>query len=272
LVELFAFSDRPEAVLDVLDRLPPQYGYASSLDRLISALAKSPHDEALGVLEALGRHDPKIMARHEWVDALIKLRTEASGRALLALVCDGTLGSGRGFDSFHLSRQLARSGEEFPPLKSEILRRYERMSAGSPKYVLESALIELADAAVVIAIIRGYAADQRPYDGGLSRALRGIALGQRPVEGWVAGAYEEFSVSLAELRRELFAMALAKNAQSALAEKCLVTIDKLRDRYGRIDDEPRHPDIASGQPWPLIRSTGGDDLTLLAESDDDWIG
>jgi hypothetical protein len=271
-VELFAFSDRPEAVLDVLDRLPPQYGYASSLDRLISALAKSPHDEALGVLQALGRHDPKIMARHEWVDALIKLRTEASGRALLALVCDGTLGSGRGFDSFHLSRQLARSGEEFPPLKSEILRRYERMSAGSPKYVLESALIELADAAVVIAIIRGYAADQRPYDGGLSRALRGIALGQRPVEGWVAGAYEEFSVSLAELRRELFAMALAKNAQSALAEKCLVTIDKLRDRYGRIDDEPRHPDIASGQPWPLIRSTGGDDLTLLAESDDDWIG
>jgi hypothetical protein len=29
----------------------------------------------------------------------------------------------------------------------------------------------------------------------------------------------------------------------------LVEIDKLRDAYGRIDDEPRHPDIASGEPW-----------------------
>ena len=48
-------------------------------------------------------------------------------------------------------------------------------------------------------------------------------------------------------------MALANNAQSALAERCLVAIDKLRDAYGRIDDEPRHPDIASGRPWPLVR-------------------
>ena len=88
---------------------------------------------------------------------------------------------------------------------------------------------------------------------GLSQALRRAALGQRPVEGWIAGAYEEFGVSLAELRRELFAIASANNAQSALAERCLVAIDKLRDAYGRIDDEPRHPDIASGQPWPLVR-------------------
>jgi hypothetical protein len=45
-VELFAFSDDPEAVLGVLDRLPEQYGYPSSLDRLLSALAKSPHEGA----------------------------------------------------------------------------------------------------------------------------------------------------------------------------------------------------------------------------------
>jgi hypothetical protein len=57
---------------------------------------------------------------------------------------------------------------------------------------------------------------------------------------------------LAELRRELFAMVLAKGAQAALAERCLVEIDELYDWHGRIDDEPRHPGIASGEPWPLM--------------------
>jgi hypothetical protein len=53
---------------------------------------------------------------------------------------------------------------------------------------LESALVELADPSIILALIGGYAADRRSYDGGLSRAVRKVALGQRPVEGWVAGA------------------------------------------------------------------------------------
>ncbi len=252
-VELFAFSDRPEAVLEVLDLLPRQYGYPGSHDRLLSALGKSPHDGALGVLQALGRRDPAIMARHDWLDAVIKIGTEGSARALIAMICEGRPTNARGVDSFHLSRQLARFGEQFPQIKDEILGRYERMRAGPVKSILESALIELADPSIILALIRGYSADRRAYDGGLSRALRAVALGQRPAEGWGGGAYEEFSVSLTAFRRQLFAIAVADNAESTLAERCLVTIEKLRDVYGRIDDEPRHPDIGSGQPWPLFR-------------------
>jgi hypothetical protein len=252
-VELFAFSDRPEAVLGVLDRLPAQYGYPSSFDRLPSALAKSPHDGALDVLQALARRDPRFLARHDWAQAVIKLGTEKSGQTLLGLVCDGELGNAGGVNSFHLSRQLAHLGEEFPPLKEEMLQRHRRLNSGRVKSILESALIELADPSVIRALVRGYAADGRPYDGGLSQALRNAALGRRPVEGWSANAYQEFSVSLAELRQELFGMVLANDARSLLAERCLVEIDELRDEHGRIDDEPRHPDISSGRPWPIIR-------------------
>jgi hypothetical protein len=46
---------------------------------------------------------------------------------------------------------------------------------------------------------------------------------------------------------------LAEDAQSRLAEACLVEIEELRDEHGRVDDEPRHPDISSGQPWPIVR-------------------
>jgi hypothetical protein len=252
-VELFAFSDHPEAVLGVLERLPQQYGYPSSLDRLLSALAKSPHDGALDVLLALARRDPRFLARHDWAQAVIKVGTEKSGQTLLALVCEGELGNAAGVDFFHLSRQLAHLGEEYPTLKQDMLQRYQGLNGGRAKSILESALIELADAPVIRALVRGYAADHRPYDGGLANAMRNAALGRRPVEGWSTNAYEEFSVSLAELRRELFGLALANDAQSRLAEACLVEIEELRDEHGRVDDEPRHPDISSGQPWPIVR-------------------
>ena len=134
-----------------------------------------------------------------------------------------------------------------------MLQSYQRLNSGPPKSILESALIEFANPAIIRALVQGYAAEHRPYDGGLAHALRNAALGRRSVEGWTANAYEVFSVSLADLRRELFGVALAKDAQSLLAEACLVEIEELRDEHGRVDDEPRHPDISSGQPWPIIR-------------------
>lgn len=36
---------------------------------------------------------------------------------------------------------------------------------------------------------------------------RRVALGQRPVEGWGSGAYQEFSVSMTALRKQLFEFA-----------------------------------------------------------------
>jgi hypothetical protein len=94
-----------------------------------------------------------------------------------------------------------------------------------------------------------YAADRRPFDGRLSEEIRNVAVGRRPAIGW-PGAFEEFSVPLTALRKELFGLVAADNTQSALAEACLIKIEKLRDRHGRIDDEPRHPDIESGRAWP----------------------
>lgn len=131
------------------------------------------------VLQALARRDPRLLARHDWAQAAIKVGTEKSGQTLLALVYEGELGNAGGVDPFHLSRQLAHLGEEFPALKEEMLQRYQRLNGRQAKSILESALIELADAPVIRALVRGYAADDRPYDGGLANALRNAALGRR---------------------------------------------------------------------------------------------
>ena len=50
-----------------------------------------------------------------------------------------------------------------------MLQRYERMNSGRAKSILKSALVELADPSDILALIRGYTADKRPYDGGSRR-------------------------------------------------------------------------------------------------------
>ena len=246
-VELFAFSDRPEDVLAVIDTLPDAYRrYPRGLERLLATLGQSPHDSVLGVLDSLASRDPKMFADYGWRNAVMKLGTEDSGRALLTFVASGQVSNTRGANTRQLVNHLADQAQRFPAIKDDMLRRYREMRAGQPKVILEATLIELADTTIIRALIDGYAADGRGYDGGLSHAVRKVALGQRAVEGWRDGAYEEFSVSLAPLRQQLFGLAAGAGPEAALAGRCLIAIEKLRDEHGRIADEPRHPDIAWG--------------------------
>jgi len=52
-----------------------------------------------------------------------------------------------------------------------------------------------------------------------------------------------------DLRRKL--LALTKTSGDAAA-RCLNAIDKIRDEYGGLEREPRHPDLMSGLPWPIL--------------------
>lgn len=250
-VELFPFSDRPTAVLDILDLLPQDYRYPHDFRRLLTALGHSPNAEALQVLAALAQRIPEMLQDHDWLDAMMRLETEDSARAMLDLICEGKVkGERGGMGISRLSEQLANLVRKFPALRGEIFQRYEKIAGGTPKAILEASLIEVADIPTILAIIRSHAAKKQPYDGRLAQAIEKLAIGQRPVTDW-PGAFERFSVPLVEFRKELFAMLSGDVAQAVLAEACLNKIEKLRDEHGRISGEPRHPDIASGRNWPL---------------------
>jgi hypothetical protein len=72
----------------------------------------------------------------------------------------------------------------------------------------------------------------------------------RPSEKW-KGAKEVVPTPAIELRRRLLAMTTDGGPTDAAA-RCLNQIDKIRDEYGAPDSEPRHPDLASGKPWPIM--------------------
>jgi hypothetical protein len=59
-LELFAFSDRPRAVLEAIKLLPQDHRHHWNLERLVTALGKSPHAGALGVLDELARSNVRM--------------------------------------------------------------------------------------------------------------------------------------------------------------------------------------------------------------------
>ena len=249
-IELFPFSDRPLDVIDALELIPPEHRESWRLDRLLSAFANSPNGASLEALDVLAKRDPRLIERHEWLNALIRVGTLDAVRKLFDLVCSGTPTSRRsGLDGWRLGQHLGEFAKRFPAFRAEMLERYQMMAPGVPKGIVERALIEIVNADILMVLFRSYAADKRPFDGALREAIRNVAVGRRPAADW-PGAFEEFSVPLTALRKHLFDLMVANNEQSALAEACLIKIEKLRDRHGRIEGEPRHPDIDSGRPWP----------------------
>lgn len=90
-------------------------------------------------------------------------------------------------------------------------------------------------------------------------SLRHTAVEEQPIPG-SANMYNFYPVSVASLRRELFEMLESGDAHlTTLAEECLSNIDDIRDDFGIAESEPRHPDVASGRPWPCEASG----ITLL---------
>ena len=249
-IELFPFSDSPASVIEALELVPASHQQPWQLDRLLSALEHGPSEACLETLGALAKRDPKLLDRYEWYNALIRIGTLPAARKLLDLICAGSpIGRAGGLDTWHLGQRFAEFAEKFPAFRAELMERYSTLAAGPAKVVVERTLIEIADPDLVMALVRCYSADNRPFDGALSEAIRNVAVGRRPAPGW-PGAFEEFSVPLTALRMHLFNLMVTANEQAALAEACLIKIDRLRDRHGRIEGEPRHPDIDFGRPWP----------------------
>lgn len=249
-IELFAFSDQPLAVLGSLDLLLPDQRVPYRLRRLLAAVGQSPHLDSVNVLKALAECEPSIAEDDDWLDALVRLGSVDAARTLLEVLCSGTLGGEKHQSRHRFSDRLSGFAMVHPAFKGELLQRYSDAAPCKARDVLESALLELADPDVLLAVVHSMASRGEDFDHRLSSALRKLAIGQTTSARWL-NAVELFSVPLTALRKQLFAL-LADPKQARLAQRCLEEIDQLRDEYGRIKDEPRHPDIATGRPWPIV--------------------
>ena len=250
--ELLPFSDRPSAMRDALAIVPDSLIPTWELRDLLSALAHAPDDEAERVLIEMADQKPTLVTDYNWRSAILQRKSESAFLAFLDLLSDPRFAPATSkLQSWSTTEGLGAFINEHPHLRSELLRRYESDDYAACRSLIEETLAKSPDVASILAMVRSYSKRGMALDYTLRSALEKIALAHRPHEGW-SEAFEVYSVAAPELRKQLFDLAGSDYEEAKLANDCLVAIDTIRDEYGRVEFERRHPDIRSGRPWPKI--------------------
>jgi len=250
-VELLAFSERPAAMLEELAALEqPHLKQPYQLRGLMAALGASSESEVEDVLLQFAALIPGLARQHEWLAALRTRGTESSGRALLQLLQDGAFDDPGHRDIEGLDAYLAQLAKSYPIFRAEMLRLLDHLEEGALAMAIEHALVALSDTESILSLVYYYARSGRSGDG-LYKSIRKLAVDERPSAEF-SGAVTLFPVPVDDLRRRLFTIALTQTTEAVVAKHCLALIDCIRDDYGYPESEVRHPDIRSGQPWPLL--------------------
>ncbi len=255
-LRLLPFTETPSSILDVLARLEDRYLVPWKLRGLLSALSYAPTIEAENILSELAKRDERFLNEHEWLEALTKRNTLTAARILLDLVCNASLSGKRGsHDRMDFGNRLTALVNSHGQFRQDVYERFQRITDSSAKSILENAIANAADADGVLLLVRvGAAQDKRFRDTTLYTALRHLLVGRTPIES--SGMQQLYSLPATELRENLFDMVVnGSPAESRLATECLTVIDEIRDDYGHVESEPRHPNITTGVPWPQITLT-----------------
>ena len=82
------------------------------------------------------------------------------------------------------------------------------------------------------------------------RTISSAVTKQVPSKTW-KGAFEVVPIDATDLRKQLLSRTNSGDAEDRAA-RCLTAIDKIRDENEAPNSEPRHPDLMSGKPWPIL--------------------
>ncbi|HTQ13450.1 MAG TPA: hypothetical protein VMH86_06200 [Rhizomicrobium sp.] len=244
-LRLFPFSDHPERILEAWNMLPPQLNDVHELERIVRPLGKIDHPHAEDTLFAMAAQNPALYGAHDWVSAVLGRGSETAIIKLLEMADADPKVMGS-YGGYAHERQLQELLVSKPTLRATLLTRYKAGEFRRADGPVEKSLAATADAETVLAFVEVNGRQKATKTHYLHGAVEAAVLEHRPLSG---NSYEIHGVNASVLRKALFA--LLDGACGELAKACLVRIDKLRDEHGRVEFEPRHPDIDSKRPWPL---------------------
>ena len=253
-LKLLPFSDRPEALMDTLKKLDDRRKEPWNMCDILSSLGHAPSTEAEKILGQLAEQDERFLSQYDWLAAITCGKNLSAAQILLELLCNGSFLDQRGrTDTSDLGHRLAGFMVLHDEFRAEVYEKYQALAGERSKAILGHAISEAADVDGVFLLIKDAAAHNKSFDQtDIYSALRNILVGQRESVDW-AGMQELYRLPTPELRTRLFQMVVSNNkAEARIAAECLVRTDNTRDFYGVAESEPRHPDIESGVPWPLI--------------------
>jgi hypothetical protein len=191
-----------------------------------------------------------------WIDALGRLGTATAQRALLSFIDPDIPWIGvsinfdfRNTDHFALPvANWARNDQN----RQRLFSLCERPLSPTQRLLL-SAIVNALGAGEALLAGTGLLNDRQSpnitYD--LSKGLESLFLERRPY-GDMSNAFVYAPRRADEIRAKLFQMVLSDQDRRRIAFSTLGHIEVWRIEYGRPNNEPLHPMIESGEPWPPI--------------------
>ena len=246
-LRLLPFVNKPVEGLAVLLGLPPAQRDAYFLRDLVRSYAYAPADAAEEVLFKLAEADPRFYFDRDWRDAVMALGTKSSARRLIDLIASGTLSGKSSSDDWHLVRQLCEVLERHADSRNHVYGLLKD-GAGTPGLaMLAEAIAESPDEEGLLVLVKCEQGN-RSFRGW--HTIKKAVTEDVPVDGY-QNAYNVVPIPVVDLRRKLLAMT-TDGGPKDVAARWLNLVDKIRDEYGLPEGEPRHPDLSSGKPWPIM--------------------
>ncbi len=243
-VRLLPFTDHPVELADTIAALPPRQREPYFLEEMIRACEAVQALEIEEALFKLAENDAAFYGNNAWRDAVRRRGTLASARRYLDLVMEGKID---GRDGWHTSQEIAGLLNTHRELRDYA---YGLLKDGiSPKaLLLANAVAESDDPDGLLLLVELENKLQRSLISW--RTIQGAVTEHVPSEHW-RGAFDVLPVAATEHRRKLLAMTTDGGPHDAAA-RVLREIDRVRDESGAPEGEPRHPDLTSGKPWPIL--------------------
>lgn len=246
-LRLLPFTNRPADAIEVVRVIPDAQRQPRLFEELVGGLAVTPSEGGEEVLFKLAEEDQRFYQNHQWRAAALKLGTASAAHRLIDLTANGAF-DGKSLDDWHWSRELGVLIAEFPEVRRHVYGLLKDGVTSRPLALLAQAISESPDTEGVLLLIDIQNKQKRSMLGW--RTIKNVVTEHVPVENW-NGAYNVVPVPAIELREKLLAKTTDGGTTDAAA-RCLNVIDAIRDEHGLPVSEPRHPDLASGKPWPIM--------------------
>jgi hypothetical protein len=250
---LLPFASDLQGLADVLQIVPKQHRRPEKLRPMLEGLGRTPSEGAANALFELAELELALLESHEWYDAVRSQRSEDTTLKLVALTADErTSGRRSPLGDWKWVNDLAAMIREFPRVRANIYKRLENALPTKGNVQLARSVAEALDEDGLFLLLDL----SQSWDRDLisERDLQALITQQVPAPDW-ANAYNILPVDAASLRRRLLSQT-SDGSRTDRAAAILNLIDEIRDEYGRLSHEPRHPDLASGLPWPIIPDAG----------------
>ncbi|MFV1892700.1 hypothetical protein VWX35_16320 [Phaeobacter sp. A36a-5a] len=233
----------------IVSSMPEAQRNPRMLEEMVHGLRSSSLDKTEDVTFILAEDDPRFYRNHAWRETVLRFGTVSAARRLIELTVSGAI-DGSSYDGWHWRRELSSLISEFSEVRAHVRDLLKDGPTTKQLASLAAAVAEDPSTEDVLMLIDFEMKTGKAFM--TWQSIQNAVTEHVPVENW-ENAYNIVPVPAVELRGKLLAVT-SNGGKDDPAARCLDLIDNLRDEHGAPESEPRHPDLASGKPWPILAS------------------